>query len=403
LQKNLVYLVGALTGALSLFVPSFLIFRENRLALGSPKNAIAAFDALGIWLFLLWILLLGLGLYKNKGKNLVILEGLIANFILIFLFYATGKVALEFDLKFGGAARTSLGYGFWLNLLGIYLILFSLTKKLKKFWTKILISYSGFLGVIILLFFNHLRGLSLLKEYSLIKETFWQEAKRHLFLTAGPVGVALILGLFFGLWAYKSHRAEKVIFAVFNIAQVIPTLSFIGFLMLPFSYLGSNFEFLNNLGVGGVGWAPAFTVLVFYAIYPILRNVVAGLKTVPLEVKEAAYGMGLTYLQVFTKIELPLALPVIVAGLRVSLVQTAGNAILAGLVGGGGFGSLVFLGLAQTADDLIFLGAIPIALLALILDRGMLVLQSFISKKEGGTSDFLCQREQKIREVCSSS
>jgi osmoprotectant transport system permease protein len=112
-------------------------------------------------------------------------------------------------------------------------------------------------------------------------------------------------------------------------------------------------------------------VLFLYALLPIAGNTLAGFRTVPPDAIEAARGMGMTAGQRFWRVELPLAFPVIVSGVRTALTQNIGNALLAGLIGGGGLGALIYLGLAQAAPDLILLGALSVAILALAADRGL--------------------------------
>ena len=103
-----------------------------------------------------------------------------------------------------------------------------------------------------------------------------------------------------------------------------------------------------------------------YSLLPVVGNTVAGLDSVPAPVREAARGMGMTGWQRLLRVELPLGLPVLLAGLRIVLVQNIGLAVIAGLIGGGGYGSFVFQGLNQTATDLILLGALPTVLLAMV-------------------------------------
>jgi osmoprotectant transport system permease protein len=120
-----------------------------------------------------------------------------------------------------------------------------------------------------------------------------------------------------------------------------------------------------------VGWAPAFVVLFLYALLPIAGNTFAALRSVAPEALDAARGMGMSRRQTFLRVQAPLALPVILAGIRTAFTANMGNAILAALVGGGGLGTLVFLGLAQAAPDLILLGALSTSALALAADRAL--------------------------------
>jgi osmoprotectant transport system permease protein len=114
--------------------------------------------------------------------------------------------------------------------------------------------------------------------------------------------------------------------------------------------------------------------LVLYSLLPIARNTEVGLLSVPSAVVDAARGMGMTRFQIMTRVSVPLALPVLLAGLRIVTVQLVGLAVVAALIGAGGLGSFVFLGLGQTATDLVLLGAISAILLALVADAGLRIL-----------------------------
>ena len=119
-----------------------------------------------------------------------------------------------------------------------------------------------------------------------------------------------------------------------------------------------------EIGIRGIGAAPALVALFLYALLPVVANTTIGLGQVPAATVDAARGMGLTERQILTGVELPLALPVILTGIRIVLVQSIGLVTVAALIGGGGFGTFVFQGIGQTATDLILLGAVPTVALA---------------------------------------
>ena len=152
-----------------------------------------------------------------------------------------------------------------------------------------------------------------------------------------------------------------------SIIETIPSLSLFGILLVPLSGLG-KLPFFDALGVSGIGWAPAYIALTLYTLLPIGRNTLTGFYSVDKNIKEAAKGMGMSKRQVLQKIELPLAFPVIFTGIRIAFIQTIGGAVLAGLVGGGGMGTFVFLGLGEASPDLILLGVLPIVFFTVLLD-----------------------------------
>ena len=132
--------------------------------------------------------------------------------------------------------------------------------------------------------------------------------------------------------------------------------------------LAVQMPLLAQWGIKGVGMAPAVIALTLYSLLPVVRSTAAGLGQVPQPVIDAALGMGLTGRQIFWKVELPLALPIFLAGLRVATVQVIGLAMVAALIGAGGFGAIMFQGLLSGALDLVLLGVVPVVAIAVTVD-----------------------------------
>lgn len=139
-------------------------------------------------------------------------------------------------------------------------------------------------------------------------------------------------------------------------------------MIAPLAGLTRHFPLLGKIGISGTGLAPALIALVLYALLPLVRGVVTGLQQVPRETLESATAMGMNDSQRFRQVQLPLALPVLLRSLRVVSVQTVGMAVVAALIGAGGFGALVFQGLLSSALDLVLLGVIPTIALAVVVD-----------------------------------
>ena len=150
-----------------------------------------------------------------------------------------------------------------------------------------------------------------------------------------------------------------------NLLQTIPSIALFGLLIVPLSALAAAAPSLAALGIAGIGPAPAIIALILYALLPVVRNTVAGIAGVDPAVVDAARGMGMSERQLFRQVQLPLALPLLLAGLRIVTVQTIGLAVVAALIGAGGLGTFVFAGLGQYAADLVLLGALPTIALAL--------------------------------------
>ena len=185
-----------------------------------------------------------------------------------------------------------------------------------------------------------------------------------------PLGVALV----------RRPRRQGPLFAVLNLLQTIPSIALFGLLLVPLSALAQRGARPRALGIGGIGPAPAVIALILYALLPIVRNSVAGIAGVDPAVIDAARGMGMTRRQLFWRVELPLALPLLLAGLRIVTVQAVGLAVIAALIGAGGLGSFVFEGLGQYAADLVLLGALPAIMLALAADFLLQMLSTLASR-----------------------
>jgi osmoprotectant transport system permease protein len=178
----------------------------------------------------------------------------------------------------------------------------------------------------------------------------------HLVLVSITIAIAASLGIPGAVCLARrpSLRRWAVWFA--NIGQTIPSLALFGFL-LPIP------------GIGGIGKRTAIIALCIYALLPILRNSLSGILGVDASVRESAVAMGMTARQVLWQVDLPLAAPSIIAGLRIATVSTIGTATIAAAIGGGGLGVFIFRGLAMADTNTILAGAVPAAILALIADE----------------------------------
>lgn len=180
-------------------------------------------------------------------------------------------------------------------------------------------------------------------------------AGEHLALVLISTGLAAAIGIPLGVLLTRRPRAARPILAFANIVQTIPSLALFGFLIpLPV--------------IGGIGAKTAVVALLVYALLPILRNTHAGILSVDPAVVEAATGLGMTSSERLRSVELPLALPVVLAGVRIAAVVSIGLATIAAAIGAGGLGVLIYRGIAIVDNRLILAGALPAALLALGVD-----------------------------------
>ena len=191
----------------------------------------------------------------------------------------------------------------------------------------------------------------------MISAGMWEEigelAGEHLAIVASAISIACIVAIPSAIAISRRPRASRIILAVTNIFQTIPSLALFGFL-IPFL---------------GIGKATAIVALVLYALMPVFRNTLVGIRGVDSAVRESAVAMGMTPGQVLRQVELPLASRTMLAGVRIATVTTIGTATIAAAIGAGGLGVFIFRGIASIDTQQILAGAIPAAVMAIIADE----------------------------------
>jgi len=190
----------------------------------------------------------------------------------------------------------------------------------------------------------------------------------HLVLVIVSSAIAVFIGVSVGIAGTRRPTLRRVSLSIANVLQTIPSLALFGFL-LPIPL------------IGGIGKRTAIISLVLYSLLPSLRNTVVGISNVDAPVREAAVAMGMTDGQLLRWVELPLAAPTIIAGVRIAVVTNIGTAVIAAVIGGGGLGVLIFRGVASVDTLQILAGAIPAAALALIADAGMNFIERRIATR----------------------
>lgn len=257
-------------------------------------------------------------------------------------------------------ARISPASGFWFLIFAFALLLADALARLRLSpWMKVTALGVAALSIGLLLISGRWDSLSLLHEYNNRAESFWAEARMHITLALGSLAAAVIVGVPLGILCYRVKAIRSSVLGVLNIVQTIPSIALFGLLIAPLGWIALHVPGAYSIGIRGIGAAPAFVALFLYSLLPVTANTVMGLVGVPAATRDAARGMGMTAWQRLREIEFPLALPVILTGVRIVLVQNIGLATIAALIGGGGFGVFVFQGIGQTAMDLVLLGALP--------------------------------------------
>jgi osmoprotectant transport system permease protein len=379
---NRVLLALAAGGTVAAAVAGFVSYAPNRLLSGQPImlwEAASGPTAAGIGL--LGAMLLAAA-FISPGKMLHYAQAALAAALLLLVLAAAGLAASAVSLGAKPAVRISLGTAFWtLTACAALAIVDALQRLGAGAVARLLTAGAIVAGVAALAVAGIFDALSIAREYASRRLLFADALSRHVALVAGSVGLAVVIGFPLGVAAARAPRLENPLFAVLNLLQTVPSIALFGLLIVPLSALAAAVPQLAAIGVGGIGVAPAMIALVLYALLPVVRNTAVGLAGVDGAVIEAGRGMGLTSRQIFLQVELPLALPVLLAGLRIVTVQAIGLAVVAALIGAGGLGTFVFEGLGQYAVDLVLLGALPAIFLALAADFVLQTLAAVLRRR----------------------
>ncbi|HUS04702.1 MAG TPA: ABC transporter permease [Bryobacteraceae bacterium] len=180
----------------------------------------------------------------------------------------------------------------------------------------------------------------------------------HIFLVVISVFIAALIAIPAGILLSRRQPLRRWLLGLTNIVQTIPSLALFGFL-IPIPW------------IGGIGKRTAILALVLYALLPIVRGTLTGILGIDRAVRESAVAMGMTPKQLLWMVEMPLAVPVILSGIRVATVTSVGTATIAAAIGGGGLGVFIFRGIASVDSTLLLAGAVPAAFIALVSDGGL--------------------------------
>jgi len=195
-------------------------------------------------------------------------------------------------------------------------------------------------------------GEELIRQLDMRRDDLFGAIVQHMELVFMSMMLAIAIGVPLGIVITRFSKLQSVVLGSAGVLQTVPSLALLGFMIPLF----------------GIGVRTAVVALFLYSLLPIIRNTFTGIRDVDKSILEAAKGMGMTDLQILFKVQLPLALSVIMAGIRTSTVINVGTATLAAFIGAGGLGDFIFLGISRNIDALVLLGAIPAAVLALLFD-----------------------------------
>ncbi len=350
----------------------FVRARPNRIADGVPRLLADVDPAAAAVLMALWTI-------AGVAAVVRIAEGARARLATLVSVGAPVCVVIAAGLVTGRVAgassimRVSLSTGFWATVILGYASFLAASRKVPRedgLFRRVLgFSVPVLIGV--LLFSGFLDAVSVVREWTVQKTVFLAETTTHLVLAGTAVLVGGLLGILVGVLSVRRPLLRRISFFVLNIVQTIPSLALFGLLIFPLAALSRRFPLLHQLGISGIGRAPAILALSFYAMLPIARNTFTALAQIPESLRDAGKGMGMTRRQLLGRVEVPLALPLILAGVRTAAVQAVGNAVVAALIGAGGLGIFIFQGLGQYAADMILLGTLPVIAMAVLVDMLM--------------------------------
>jgi osmoprotectant transport system permease protein len=380
----------ALTGAVLALVSALMLpagtLRPNRLAQGDPHSWLAAGAILAVPMLALLLAVFASFLCSRSLRGHVLSS---AGVLLIGgIALSLGALSESLMVDAPSIARVSIGSGTWLMLAGAAIVAFSgwqalMGKESASQGTHVRMVYplatAAFLFAAVA--FGGLDTISLAAEYGIRTAVFWPSVIAHLRLAGVSLVLGLAMGVPLGIIAARDARIRRVALGVTGIIQTIPSLAMLGLLIAPLAALSAAYPVLRQLGIRGIGETPAMIALTLYALLPIVRNTYVGLAEVDPAVVDAGRGMGMSRGQLLWRVEMPLALPLVLEGVRAGAVLLVGITAVTALVGARNLGSFIFEGLGQAAPDLILLGALPIIVLAIVADVGLSFIADAVTPK----------------------
>lgn len=342
----------------------------NRIVQATGVSAMDAIGWPGVLLASLLIIAVGGLAYQPSRTNYWAALGVVVLILALMPFglMVAGHLLIDPELP---QARLGIGAGYWALLFILMLCLIELRLKLalRRFWPVVILSSVGLVWWLCASLW--LSDLALIQEFKARDRQFIQAALEHILLVSVAVSISIVVGTLLALLMRRFVKLQKSAFALLNFLQTIPSLALFGLLLAPLAWLAANVPILAQLGVSGIGNTPALIALVAYSLLPMVRNTYIALEEVSPDTLEAASAMGMRASQRFWQVRLPLALPIMLEGVRITTVQAIGLTAVAALIGAGGLGTFIFQGLGQAAMDMVLLGALPILILALVVDAGL--------------------------------
>jgi osmoprotectant transport system permease protein len=364
----LVVPVGAALLALAgLFAATWISKAPNRLLPGAPLDSASALGG-GLWA-LAACPLICLAVMAMGSRRLAPVALAAAGAGLVLAVHFTGRAAFSALEGAAPAARAMVGAGAWMYAVGLGVLLAEAARRSGRVGA---IGVGLVLAAIVALVASGgVDALSLAVEARGRGADLRRALGEHLVLAAASLLLASAIACPVAVLALRSRRAESVAQGALALIQVIPAIALFGLLVPLLALILAAAPGLRTLGLGAIGGTPAIICVGLYLALPLASALVAGLRAPDRAVIEAGRAMGFSETRLMMEVRLPLAMPALIGGFRLATVQSVGLVTLGGLIGAGGFGALVFEGMAQFAPDLILLASLPVVLTALCLDAAL--------------------------------
>ena len=380
-RLNPVHLALSVLTAVTLAALPFVKVAPNRLLSGDPVFFFAALQG-PAWLLPVLIALVFAATFIKPNRALLWLVALASMALVAGLVWLAGMHATFVAQTASPIARTSLGGAFWAASLLLGLMAADALQRLqvsKLARTGLLLA--ALLPIYALISTGTIDDLSIMKEYANRVDTFGQAIARHVQIVLVALVPTLCIGLPLGWLARRHARVGASLFPALNVIQTIPSIALFGLLMAPLALLAAAWPALAKSGISGVGLAPGVIALTLYSLLPVVRGTLAGLEQVPSSVRDAALGVGMAPAQIFWRVDVPLAAPVVLAGIRTATIQMEGLTAVTALIGAGGLGAIMFEGLFSSAQDLVLLGVVPIIVLGVLVDAAFTAIITLVGRK----------------------
>ena len=361
---------GAAVAILGMLTLPLAQYAENRISIGAHAPTYLWSAVPAAWVLLLIAVSALAASLAPLGERRGLLLKLGSSALVVALAWVLGATAVPLLAQDAtGYARVSMGLGAWAVIVGVAVIDFSSRKREYGMRAaRGAVTLAMVAGIVAAAVWGNLLRLSIFVEYKAQSDLFWASALQHVGLAGSGLVLGAIIGVPLGILASRNRVLRDVALGVTGVIQTLPSLALLGLLIVPLATLVAAHPLLGRLGIEGIGAAPAIIALTVYALLPVVRNTYVGIAGVDPGAIDAGRGMGMNGGQLLMRVQLPLAMPLVIEGLRAAAVLVIGIAVVTAFVGAGGLGVLIVLGLGQQAQDLILLGAIPVVILAVFAD-----------------------------------